>query len=111
MAGGLVRGDGNVSGGGGGGGRVSRRQAALSVVRQSEGFRSLEGVLVERRRYLKEMEAQVHALHACGRFVAIVVQGSIASQADSALKFLFSWKHACFVVLLSLHRPSSASDQ
>ncbi|CBJ32485.1 hypothetical protein Esi_0342_0020 [Ectocarpus siliculosus] len=28
------------------------------MVRQSEGFRSLESVLVERRRYLKEMEAQ-----------------------------------------------------
>jgi len=54
----------NVGGGGGGGvggagGGVSRRQAALSLVRQMEGFESLEAILTERQRYLKGMEAKV----------------------------------------------------
>lgn len=45
--------------GGDGGGGVSRRQAALSLVRQMEGFKSLDAVLAERKRYLEDMEAQV----------------------------------------------------
>lgn len=44
---------------------MSRRQAALSLVRQSEGFRSLEGVLGERRRYLEEMEMLVGCVCMC----------------------------------------------
>lgn len=55
------------SDGGGGTGGVPRRQVASSIVRQSKDFRSLEGILAERRRYLKEMEDQVRE-HAGARF-------------------------------------------
>ncbi|CAM9219681.1 unnamed protein product [Pylaiella littoralis] len=56
VAGGLGARGGSSGGSVSGGSGMSRRQAALSLVRQSEGFRSLEGVLGERRRYLEEME-------------------------------------------------------
>lgn len=68
---GLLRGGSGGSGGGGGGGRgsggsgegvhrgVSRREAALSLVRDSETFRSLEGALTARGRHLAGMEEQV----------------------------------------------------
>eukprot|EP00903_Cladosiphon_okamuranus_P020406 g18726.t1 len=58
VAGGLGTTVGGGGGGGSGGGGVSRRDAALSLVRQGVEFQSLEGVLAERRRYLKGMEAQ-----------------------------------------------------
>ena len=54
----------DVGGGSGGGGErvqggATRREAALSLVRESETFRSLEGALAERGRHLAGMEEQV----------------------------------------------------
>lgn len=51
---GLGRGGGKEGGNG-----VSRRAAALSFLRESEEYQSLERVLEERRQYLADMEAQV----------------------------------------------------